>query len=304
MPKQGERGDDLMDELLKRLSQAVHNVIKGDESQVEQLFELTRSGTYPEVISELAESFGLMFVKVEAREEKLKELIEDLQNKKAELEKLTEDLSQANIRMLEVLGNAIAKRDSDTHAHNYRVTVYAIRLAERVGIDVEQIKCLVKGSFLHDVGKIAIRDTILLKPGKLTEEEFEVMKTHVVHGADIIRGYEWLDEALDVVTDHHEKYDGSGYMHGLKGDEIPINARIFAISDVFDALTSKRPYKDALPVEKALEIMKAGRGSHFDPSMFDQFLSIAAEIHGLVNSADEKKLNVELGRIMASYFAC
>jgi putative nucleotidyltransferase with HDIG domain len=292
-----------MDELLKRLSHVVHSVIKGDGTQVEQLFDLTRAGAYPEVITELAESFGLMFVKIEAREQKLEELIDDLKQKKAELEKLAEELSQANIRMLEVLGNAIAKRDSDTHAHNYRVTVYAIRLAEKAGLDEEDIKSLVKGSFLHDVGKIAIRDTILLKPGKLTEEEFAVMKTHVLHGADIIRGYGWLDEALDVITGHHEKFDGSGYMEGLKGEEIPVNARLFAIADVFDALTSKRPYKDALPIDKAIEIMNKGRGSHFDPRLYDHFICIAHDLYDLLNNTDEKQLNVELGRMMAAYFA-
>jgi HD-GYP domain-containing protein (c-di-GMP phosphodiesterase class II) len=170
----------------------------------------------------------------------------------------TRDLSRANIGMLKVLGGAIAKRDSETNLHNYRVTLYAIRLAEAVRLKRESIAGLIKGSFLHDVGKIAISDLILLKPGKLTDEERETMKTHVHHGMDIIGCYDWLKDALDVVRCHHEKFDGSGYPAGLQGYDIPIAARIFSLADVFDALTSRRPYKEPLPLEKAAQILKEG----------------------------------------------
>ncbi|OGP85527.1 MAG: hypothetical protein A2V87_04580 [Deltaproteobacteria bacterium RBG_16_58_17] len=186
--------------------------------------------------------------------------------------RLTGDLFHANIGMLKVLGGAIAKRDSDTNTHNYRVTIYAIRLAEAVGLQREYIACLIKGSFLHDVGKIAIGDRILLKPGKLTDEETAIMKTHVRHGVDIIDHYEWLKDASDVVRYHHEKFDGSGYEAGLKGHDIPINARIFAVADVFDALTSRRPYKEPFALEAAMRILTEGRGSFFDPMLIDSFL--------------------------------
>ena len=118
---------------------------------------------------------------------------------------------------MEVLGSAIAMRDADTHLHNYRVTVYAIRLAEALGLSKPDIQRLIAGAFLHDVGKIGISDTILLKPpGRLTAQEFQVMRTHVLLGVDIIAKADWLRGARDVVEFHHEKFDGSGYMKGLK----------------------------------------------------------------------------------------
>ncbi|MCX7169088.1 MAG: HD domain-containing protein, partial [Proteobacteria bacterium] len=152
--------------------------------------------------------------------------------------KFTRDLLEGNIELMEVLGGAIAKRDSDTNIHNYRVSIYAVRLAEAAQLDGETIRNLIAGAFLHDVGKIGISDNILLKPAKLSEEEFAVMKTHVTLGVDILAKSNWLRTARDVVEFHHEKFNGGGYMRGFKGEEIPINARIFAIVDVFDALTS------------------------------------------------------------------
>jgi HD-GYP domain-containing protein (c-di-GMP phosphodiesterase class II) len=172
------------------------------------------------------------------------------------LTKLTINLLDSNLETLQVLGSAIAKRDSDTDAHNYRVSIFSVRLAEAAGLDRQVIQKLIKGAFLHDVGKIGVRDNILLKPGRLDEEEFEIMKTHVQHGLDIVSRSEWLQDTIDVVGCHHEKYNGDGYgghkpgTKSIQGDEIPVNARIFAIADVFDALTSKRPYKE--PFSKPL----------------------------------------------------
>ena len=120
------------------------------------------------------------------------------------------------------------------------------------------IRILIKGAFLHDVGKIGIRDNILLKPGRLDEEEFEEMKRHVNHGLDIISKSAWLNEASAVVGSHHEKYEGNGYPAGLKGEAIPVLARIFAIADVFDALTSHRPYKKPLSYEETIDILMKG----------------------------------------------
>lgn len=186
-----------------------------------------------------------------------------------------ERLLRANLEMLEVLGSAIAKRDSDTDTHNYRVTWYAVRLAESVGLDRTMMQCLIKGAFLHDVGKIGISDNILLKPGKLTPEEFSIMQQHVALGLDIIGQSEWLSEAGDVVRYHHEKFDGSGYLGGLAGEAIPLVARIFAIVDVFDALTSKRPYKDPMPLAQAIAILNEGTGLHFDPDLLARFCAMA-----------------------------
>jgi HD-GYP domain-containing protein (c-di-GMP phosphodiesterase class II) len=218
------------------------------------------------------------------------------------LMKLTSDLSRANIGMLAVLGGAIAKRDSDTNAHNYRVTIYAVRLAHAMGLKQERMRRLVKGSFLHDLGKIGITDNILLKPGKLTDEEFEEMQTHVRHGIDIIGKYEWLADAVSVVACHHEKYDGTGYPSGFKGEEIDIGARIFAIADVFDALTSRRPYKEPFSFDKAMGIIEENSGSHFDPRLVDVFKRIASDLYDETNAATEDELEKTLNGIIADYF--
>jgi len=216
--------------------------------------------------------------------------------------RLTADLSHANIGMLKVLGSAIAKKDSDTNLHNYRVTIYAVRLAELTGIKKEDMQALIKGSFLHDVGKIAISDNILLKPGKLTDEEFTNMKTHVRHGIDIIDQYEWLKDAAEVVLHHHEKFDGTGYGAGLKNTGIPLNARIFAIADVFDALTSERPYKKEFSLTASMDIMHAGNGSHFDPNLLAAFDTIAGQLHAEVCRSDGKTLEIALDEIVGRYF--
>jgi len=213
-------------------------------------------------------------------------------------------LSKTNIDILNLLGSAIAKRDSDTNAHNFRVTLYALHLGEHLRLTKKDLKSLIKGSFLHDVGKIGISDTILLKPSKLTDDEFTIMKQHVQIGEEIILNSEQLNDAKDVVKYHHEKYDGTGYLHGLSGESIPLNARIFAIADVFDALTSKRPYKEPFSYEKAYEIMKQDSGSHFDPKLLDLFFQIVPNLYKEINSYIDVngKLKSKLNEKILVYF--
>lgn len=218
------------------------------------------------------------------------------------LVKTKNELLRANVEILEVLGCAIAKRDSDTGQHNYRVTLYAVHLAQALGRSANDIRALIKGAFLHDVGKIAISDTILLKPGKLTDAEFAVMKTHVDHGVDIVARSNWLADARPVVAGHHEKYDGTGYPTGAAADAIPFDARIFAIVDVFDALTSSRPYKDAMPYETALDILRDGRSKHFDPHILDAFIKISADIYQKYSQRSEDELRDKVLIVTAKYF--
>ena len=217
------------------------------------------------------------------------------------LSRLTLQILDANIDTIKTLGSAIAKRDSDTDAHNYRVTVYAVRMAESLGLEAKTIRKLIKGAFLHDVGKIGIRDNILHKPGRLDEAEFSVMQQHVMHGLDIVHRAIWLEDAAEVVGNHHEKFDGSGYPHGLGGDAIPVSARIFAIVDVFDALTSQRPYKQAFPLTDSLAILQEGAGSHFDPELVSRFEEMAAELHASFAHQDEAA-RTELAKITVQYF--
>ena len=218
------------------------------------------------------------------------------------LVKLSSDLLSGNIELMDVLGSAIAKRDSDTNSHNYRVTLYAIRFAELLKLPSIQIRKLIAGAFLHDVGKIGIRDNILLKPDSLTEEEFSVMRTHVLLGADIIRRSKWLAGAREVVEFHHEKFDGGGYMKGLAGNEIPLNARIFSIVDVFDALTSKRPYKEPFGFEKAMELMMPDSGKRFDPELLRIFNEKAHALYQEISHAPDDVLESMLNDLIKQHF--
>ena len=216
--------------------------------------------------------------------------------------KLSHELLSGNIELMDVLGRAIAERDSDTNSHNYRVTIYSIRFAEILGLPSEQICKLIAGAFLHDVGKIGIRDNILLKPASLTDEEFTVMRTHVLLGTDIISRSKWLAGAREVVEFHHEKFDGSGYLKGLRGDEIPLNARIFTIVDVFDALTSKRPYKVPFGFDEAMKIMKPDNGKRFDPELFQIFSERAHTLHQEIAQASDSVLESMLGGLIRKHF--
>lgn len=198
------------------------------------------------------------------------------------------DAVDANVDALVTLGNAIAQRDSDTDAHNYRVTLSAIRLAEHLGLEDEFIRQLIRGAFLHDVGKIGIPDAILLKPGRLTSEEFAVMESHVRRGLEIVAQSWWLTSAATVIGGHHEKFDGTGYPNGLVGEAIPLAARVFAVVDVFDALISERPYKEAFTLERACKLMLEGRDRHFDPQILDSFLQIVAAFYEESCTVDEE----------------
>ena len=217
--------------------------------------------------------------------------------------RLADALLDSNVELMRTLGSAIAKRDSDTDAHNYRVTLYAVRLAQALRRSKEEIAALIAGAFLHDVGKIGIADGILLKPGKLSVTEFETIKTHVSIGEDIVRESKWLAKARDVVAFHHEKYDGTGYLRGVRGEAIPFTARLFAIVDVFDALTSRRPYKPALPLDQAMRMLADGRGTHFDPNILDVFVLLAPELLREYAGAEESYLRGCLAEFEGRYFS-
>lgn len=212
-------------------------------------------------------------------------------------------LLDANLQTLAVLGSAVAKRDADTDEHNYRVSLYAARLGEKIGLPPEEMRGLIKGAFIHDVGKIGIPDSILHKPGRLDEQEFRVMQTHVGLGVDIVRRAAWLRDSVPVVEGHHEKFGGGGYPRGVRAEAIPLAARIFAIADVFDALTSARPYKAPLALEAALGILEEGRGAHFDPRLLDAFAGIAPACYVEVSGRDPENLRQALVAVVDRYFS-
>ena len=185
----------------------------------------------------------------------------------------TEALERAHLDMLGHLARVAEYRDDDTHHHTERVGHIAALLGEAVGLAAEHVAILRRAAELHDIGKVAIPDRILLKPGKLTPEEFEVVKTHTTAGADILAGSNsaYLEMAASIALSHHERWDGSGYPVGIAGQDIPIESRIVMVADIFDALTHERPYKAAMPVEDALAQMRSQTGTFFDPWLMSAF---------------------------------
>jgi putative nucleotidyltransferase with HDIG domain len=188
------------------------------------------------------------------------------------------DLERSYDITLEALGDALDLKDSETEGHSKRVTAYTIALARAMGIGGDGIKVIARGAFLHDIGKMAIPDAILRKPGKLTLVEQTVMREHCERGYNILRKIPFLSEAAEIVYSHQEHYDGSGYPRGLRGHAIPIGARIFAVSDTLDAITSDRPYRGAKSFDVARQEIIRCSGTQFDPAVVEVFLKIPNEL--------------------------
>jgi hypothetical protein len=193
------------------------------------------------------------------------------------------DIQDTQLEIVRRLGRAGEYRDNDTGQHVIRMSRSCQFLALHAGLGEEFAETLLYASPMHDVGKIGIPDHILLKPGKLDEEEWRIMKTHATIGAAILDGHDSkiMRMATSIAATHHEKWDGSGYPKGITGEEIPIEGRIAAICDVFDALTCKRPYKEAWPYDKALTLIQEGAGSHFDPHLVEHFMAISTQVIAL-----------------------
>jgi putative nucleotidyltransferase with HDIG domain len=211
-------------------------------------------------------------------------------------------LIQSNFNIIKVLGNAVASKDSDTDEHNYRVTLYATYLGKALSLNSLEMQALIKGAFLHDIGKIGIHESILRKPGKLDEQEFAIMQTHVTMGAAMVSEIAWLDDARYVIEGHHEKVNGTGYPKGLTGEEIPLVARIFSIVDVFDALTSKRPYKEPFGYKEVFEILNQSSGHHFDTTILNVFIENAVAWHQHISRLQKEELMDELKGVTQYYF--
>jgi putative two-component system response regulator len=223
------------------------------------------------------------------------------------LEELVQDkvkeISASQIATIHALVKAAEARDDDTGAHIERTSDYCRLLAEKLLeaglykniVDGDYAETISKASPLHDIGKIGIPDAILLKPGRLTTDEFIIMKTHVVIGYENLASVEnaypenaFIKMGTEIARYHHEKWDGSGYMAGLKGEEIPLSARIMALSDVYDALRSKRVYKESFSHERSIGIITEGRGNHFDPNLTDIFLKYDLLFRNIFDSLSEK----------------
>ena len=194
------------------------------------------------------------------------------------------------IHIAKALGHAATLRDHETGEHNIRVAYIASCFGEDLDLDNQTLQALTKGAFLHDIGKIGIKDSILLKNGALDEKERKEMQLHPILGKELLIDMPWFDDAIAVVMYHHEKYDGTGYPSKLKGEDIPLVARIFAIIDVFDALINARPYKKAFSLDRTLEILQDGSSTHFDPELLDNFLLNAPKYTQDIANKTEKEL--------------
>jgi HD-GYP domain-containing protein (c-di-GMP phosphodiesterase class II) len=195
--------------------------------------------------------------------------------------------------LLQVLGMALDFRDNETGGHSQRVTRYCLEIAAATGCQAEEMNQIARAAYLHDIGKIAIPDAILQKKGRLTREETEVMRTHAWIGYNLISRLSFLAPVAAVVLAHHERYDGKGYPRGTKGGEIPLGARIFAVADTLDAMTTDRPYRKARPFSVARDEIIRESGHQFDPSVVEAFLSIPEDtIRGVV--LREKRRSVRL----------
>ncbi len=195
----------------------------------------------------------------------------------ARVQETNRRLREAYGHTIEGWARALTLRDAETYDHTERVTEITLRLARRLGMGEEELQHVRRGALLHDIGKVGVPDAILLKPGPLDEEEWAVMRRHPVLAHQLLRPIDFLQEALDIPYCHHEKWDGSGYPRGLADEQIPLAARIFAVVDVWDALRSDRPYRDAWPAEKAVAHIRAEAGRHFDPRVVEAFLALHEE---------------------------
>lgn len=264
---------------IKRLSPHTVVVMISGMQTAENAIEALRLGAFDYLVKpfdlhhvKAAVGRALDHYELVAAKHRYENHLEELVEKRAEdLDKALGSLEEAYRATLKALTSALESRDSETHGHSERVVIFSLRLGTEYGLDKEQMKTLEFGSLLHDIGKIGVPDHILLKPAKLTDVEWIKMREHPSHGQRILRGIEFLDGPARVVGQHQEKWDGSGYPLGLRGDAIELCARIFAVADAFDAMTSDRVYRRAGTYEAAAQELDESSGIQFDPEVVEAF---------------------------------
>ena len=264
---------------IERLINATKTVKKGDYS-----YRIKSVGEADE-ISILAGSFNDMLQNIEETHTSNIELLEQTKRFNETLNEKVQEATQA-IReqqnelvraysgTLEAMILALDLREQETGYHSYRVTEYAVNLGKHAKLTDEELSVIAKGALLHDIGKIGIPDHILLKPDKLTDEEWELMRKHAEYGYKLLKNIDFLEESATIVHTHHERYDGQGYPAGMSKDDIPLGARIFSVVDALDAMTSGRSYRRALPFEDAVQRITEASGFQFDPRVVDIFVEI------------------------------
>lgn len=194
-----------------------------------------------------------------------------------ELDKRKKHMEEMSLQLMQMLSTTLEAKDEYTRGHSHRVAEYSVLIARELGWNEKDLENLKNAAYLHDIGKIGIPDTILNKPTKLTDEEFSIIKEHTTIGANILKNISLIDHVQEIVRNHHERYDGNGYPDGLKGEEIPIRARIVAVADSYDAMSSQRIYRNQLPLEKIIRELEHNKGTQFDPEIADIFLKLLSE---------------------------
>ncbi len=248
--------------ITNELIDVIENISKGKYSN--DVYRFTGDG-HPEAIHRISEAIGMMMVKIEAREHRIQ-----MDNKKLKL--LNEQNKKAIISSVIAMSSALGARDRYTEGHNERTAGYAMRLSRRIGLMSEKKEDIYMGAMLHDIGKIGFSDQLFGSDDcKTTPEMFETIRQHPEIGYNILYWLDFLGPARDFVRYHHERMDGSGYPHGLSGNQIPLGAKIIAIADTFDAITTDRPYQKGRPKEKAMEILMQISGSHLDSDLVEAF---------------------------------
>ncbi len=231
------------------------------------------------VVASVARALEVRRLEIEL--ENYRTRLEEMVDKRTgQLQAALEHISQIYDETLEALGAALDLKDGDTAGHARRVTRYCLEIAKAMGCSPDEMHQLKRGAYLHDIGKIAIPDAILLKPAKLSPEEMSVMWAHPYIGYEFVGRISFLAEAGEIVLTHHERFDGSGYPQRLMGDDIPLGARIFAVADTLDAMTSDRPYRRALPFSAAREEIRQQSGRQFEPRVVETFFSLPEHIWG------------------------
>ncbi len=243
---------------------------------------------YAKDLSEVYKSEKEKRKELEAAHKQLLEYADALNNTIGELKDRNKELRKAYLDTINRLVMAAEYKDKETGDHIVRMSRYSTLIAEKLGLPARDVQNINYAAPMHDVGKIGIPDSILMKPGKLTDEEFETMKTHTTIGSAILANSkaEIINVAEDIALFHHEKWNGRGYPQGLSGDNLPLIGRIVGLADTFDALTSRRPYKEPYPVEVAVDMIKKERGQHFDPDVVDVFIENIDEIINIKSEVD------------------
>ena len=203
-----------------------------------------------------------------------------------ELEQALASIRDTCVATMRSLAQVVESKDSTTRGHLDRTQAYGLALARRIDPDMAARPEVGYGFFLHDIGKVGIPERVLNKPGPLTDEEWQIMRAHPSIGAHIVEPIRFLDGAVEIVRTHHEWFDGTGYPRGLRRDQIPLAARVFSIADSFDAMTSDRPYRRAMPIEQALAEIRDGAGTQFDPEVVKAFLDLVGEVDHVVEVPD------------------